>query len=62
MAEPAANDFVAIRAAILRLKFERFGCNLRKSLPSTECWCYKAGPKGQTLPCPPPEGWDSIET
>jgi hypothetical protein len=59
MAEPAANDFVAIRAAILRLKYERFGCNLRKNLPSADCWCWKAGPQGQTLPCPP-EGWDSV--
>lgn len=60
MAEPVANDFVAIRAGLFRLKFERLGCNARKSLPTSECWCWHAGADGQTLPCPPPEGWDKI--
>jgi hypothetical protein len=54
MAEPAANDFAAIRATLMRLKFERHGCNLRKGLKAMECWCYHAGSNGTTLPCPPP--------
>ncbi len=55
MPEPGANDFAAIRTAMLRIKGERLGCNLRKGLLSSECWCYHAGPNGDTLPCPPPE-------
>jgi hypothetical protein len=55
MAEPAAKDFAAIRAATMRLKFERLGCYLRKGLPATECWCYRAGVNSTTLPCPQPE-------
>jgi hypothetical protein len=54
VAERAADDFAAIRAVMMRLKFERHGCNLRKGLISTQCWCYRAGPQGETLPCPPP--------
>jgi hypothetical protein len=56
MATRAADDFAVIRAATMRLKFERQGCNLRKGLPSCDCWCYRGGPTGETLPCPaPPE-------
>jgi hypothetical protein len=54
MAGRAADDFAAIRATTMRLKFERFGCNVRKGLPSAECWCWHAGVSGETLPCPPP--------
>lgn len=66
MAEPVANDFAAISAAILRFKYDRYGCYLRKSLPSVECWCHRAGADGQKLPCPPaeeapaPNGWGSV--
>ncbi len=55
MAERAADDFAAIRATTMRLKFERFGCNVRKGLSSADCWCYRGGAQGETLPCPPPE-------
>jgi hypothetical protein len=51
MAKSAVNDFPAIRAALLRFKFERNGCNLRKELVSVEC--YDAGPQGETLVCQP---------
>jgi hypothetical protein len=47
----AVNDFPAVRAAQLRLKFERNGYNLRKELVSVEC--YDAGPQGETLVCQP---------
>jgi hypothetical protein len=70
MAGRAADDFAAIRAATMRLKFERFGCNVRKGLsPSdcwcyhgaadgstpSDCWCYRAAVDGSTPPCPQPE-------
>ena len=58
MPEPGANDFATIRTAMLRLKGERLGCNLRKGLPSMDCWCHNAGVNGETLPCPPPEPGD----
>ena len=47
---PAASpdDFAAVRAGMMRLKFERLGCNARKMMPTSECWCYKAGPNGET--------------
>jgi hypothetical protein len=54
MMQKAADDFAAIRATTMRLKFERFGCNVRKGLPSVECWCYRAAADGSTLPCPAP--------
>lgn len=50
----AADDFAAIRATTMRLKFERFGCNVRKGLPSADCWCFHAAVDGSTPPCPAP--------
>lgn len=34
----------------------RHECLVRLDLPSAECWCFKAGPNGSHLPCPPPPG------
>ncbi len=51
---PAANDFASIHAAVVRLKFERYGCKVRVGLPVADCWCYRAGPDGTSIPCPAP--------
>jgi hypothetical protein len=57
----AADDFAAIRATTMRLKFERFGCNVRKGLSHRDCWCYQAAVDGRTLPCPPPPETEATE-
>lgn len=31
---------------------ERF-CNTRNGEPSSTCWCYRTGPGGLTVACPP---------
>jgi hypothetical protein len=37
------------------LRLQRDGkCAIREGTSSTDCWCYQAGPDGNTLPCPPP--------
>jgi hypothetical protein len=51
MPEPVANDFSIIRAVMIQLRFERLGCNARKSLPIGECWCFHAGPNGESIGC-----------
>jgi hypothetical protein len=51
----AADDFATIRQRMTALRLQRDGkCAIREGGSSTDCWCYKAGPDGNTLPCPPP--------
>ena len=51
----AADDFVTIRQRMTALRLQREGkCAIREGGSSVDCWCYKAGPDGNTLPCPPP--------
>ena len=51
----AADDFATIRQRMNALRLQRDGkCAIREGKPSTDCWCYGAGPDGKTLPCPPP--------
>jgi hypothetical protein len=33
----------------------------RDGKSSGECWCYQAGPNGETLPCPPVEVTQTIK-
>jgi hypothetical protein len=50
----AADDFAVIRQRMIALRLQRDGkCAIREGWSSTDCWCYKAGPGGETLPCPP---------
>jgi hypothetical protein len=50
----AADDFETIRQRMNALRLQRDGkCAIREGWSSTDCWCYKAGPGGETLPCPP---------
>jgi hypothetical protein len=50
----AADDFETIRQRVTALRLQRDGkCAIREGWSSTDCWCYKAGPGGETLPCPP---------
>jgi hypothetical protein len=50
----AADDFETIRQRMTALRLQRDGkCAIREGWSSTDCWCYKAGPGGETLPCPP---------
>jgi hypothetical protein len=50
----AADDFETIRQRVTALRLQRLGkCAIREGWSSTDCWCYKAGPGGETLPCPP---------
>ena len=50
----AADDFETIRQRMTALRLQRDGkCAIREGWSSTDCWCYKAGPDGETLPCPP---------
>lgn len=60
----AADDFAAINARMVYLRYERTGCNARKGVPVTECWCMTASQEGKPVPCPAPapapapDGWD----
>jgi hypothetical protein len=51
----AADDFAAIRRRMSALRLQRDGkCAIRAGRSSVDCWCYQAGPDGNTLPCLPP--------
>ncbi len=48
----------AIYAVIQRRRkieqvFLRRECGIRAGLSAAECWCFKAGEGGVSLPCPP---------
>ncbi|HYZ42571.1 MAG TPA: hypothetical protein VE687_18390 [Stellaceae bacterium] len=50
----AADDFATIHRRMTALRLQRDGkCAIRDGKSSADCWCYKAGPDGNTLPCPP---------
>jgi hypothetical protein len=57
-----ADDFEAIakaRAEIVRRESAtiRGECRTRNGGVLADCWCYRAGPDGSNLPCPPlPDG------
>ncbi len=46
---PAADDFRAIRATMLRWRYEREGCAPRWGRPIETCWCRYIA-----WSCPPP--------
>ena len=51
----AADDFATIHQRMMALRLQREGkCAIREGGSSADCWCYKAGSDGNTLPCPPP--------
>jgi hypothetical protein len=51
----AADDFATIHRRMTALRLQRDGkCAIREGRSSVDCWCYKAGADGNTLPCPPP--------
>jgi hypothetical protein len=55
----AADDFDTIRQRLTALRLQREGrCAIREGRSSADCWCYKAGSDGNSLPCPPPAGDD----
>jgi hypothetical protein len=45
-------DYIAKRQKII-VANKRGECVIRIGGHSTDCWCYKAGPNGSHLPCPP---------
>ena len=48
----AADDFATIRQRMTALRLQRDGkCAIREGRWSADCWCYKAGPDGNSLPC-----------
>jgi len=51
----AADDFTTIHQRMMALRLQRDGkCAIREGRSSADCWCYKAGCDGNSLPCPPP--------
>jgi hypothetical protein len=49
----AADDADAIAARLVELKAYRDRqCFGRLGLGASNCWCFRAGPDGQSLPCP----------
>jgi hypothetical protein len=50
----AADDFETIRQRMTALRLQRDGkCAIREGSSRVSCWCYQAGPAGNTLACPP---------
>lgn len=50
-----ADDFDFIRRRVRAIAGEREGrCEIRASGIAQDCWCWKSGPDGETLRCPPP--------
>lgn len=43
-------DYAAIAA---RARALRLDCALRQGQPVSACWCFRQGPGGANLPCPP---------
>jgi len=57
----ADDDMVTKRLRALSGQRGLLGCNVRDGKSSGECWCYQAGPNGETLPCPPVEVTQTIK-
>ena len=57
----ADDDMVTKRLRALYGQRGLLGCNVRDGKSSGECWCYQAGPNGETLPCPPVEVTQTIK-
>jgi hypothetical protein len=52
----AADDADVISRRLAAIVGQKRGICPRKdnpALPPEKCWCYRAGPDGETLPCPP---------
>lgn len=48
------DDPDAIRKAATVIRGQEQGiCKMRAGEPVSECWCYRTGPEGNNLPCPP---------
>lgn len=45
-------DTIHTRIGLLRA-YERRECWSRAGRPGSECWCWRAGEGGASLPCPP---------
>lgn len=55
------HDYASIRATLDNIKARahtRGECLSRKGGSYYNCWCYRAGPNGSTLPCPTQEETD----